>query len=294
MSLRPSVLIYNPKSGRHGAARQVPKLVERLRQSGFAAEPEATAGPGDATRLAREHAARHDIEVAFALGGDGTLREVAKGLLDSDVALGPLPSGTANVLSIPLGLPRNAMAAARALRDAEARPIDVGFANDEPFLMMASAGLDAAVMASPNPWLKRWLGPLGVGISGVGTLAGYRFPPMRLRVDGEEIETPFFSACNIAEFGGPFAIAPEADPRDGRLDLVTFRRPGRWATVGFAFGVLTRRQAHNPDVTVGPFESLEILGPLPYGLQMDGDVLPLETPIRITVESGRLRVLSRR
>ncbi|MEM8929839.1 MAG: diacylglycerol kinase family protein [Acidobacteriota bacterium] len=294
MSLRPAILIYNPKSGRHGAGGLVPKLVEQLRVSGYDATPEATRAPGDATEIARRHAVRGDIEVAFAVGGDGTLREVAKGLLDSDVVLGPLPSGTANVLSISLGLPRRALAAAKAMHEAEPRPIDVGLAGAEPFLMMVSAGLEAAVMKAPNPTLKRWLGPVGIGISGVAELLRYRFPVCRIRVDDDEIETPFFSACNIALFGGPFAIAPEADHRDGRLDLVTFRRPGRWPTFRFALGVLTGRHLRDPDVSVGPFEALEILGPLPYGLQMDGDVLPLAPPIRITVDSGRLRVMSRR
>ncbi|MCG8458877.1 MAG: hypothetical protein MI919_21570, partial [Holophagales bacterium] len=140
MPTRRVVLIYNPKSGRQVAHRAVPKLIATL-SSSFDIEPLPTASPGDATRLAREHAAAADIEVAFALGGDGTLREVAKGLIGSSVALGPLPAGTANVLAYTLRLPRRSLAAARALTRGEVREMDVGMAGDEPFLMMASAGL---------------------------------------------------------------------------------------------------------------------------------------------------------
>ena len=140
--MRSAALIFNPKSGRQFATRVVPKLLEILGAGGFEIEPCPTAGPGDATRLAGL-AAEEGKEVVFALGGDGTLRETAAGLIGTESALGPLPGGTANVLTIALDVPRKPIPAARALVGGSIRSMDVGQAGDEPFLMMVSGGLDA-------------------------------------------------------------------------------------------------------------------------------------------------------
>lgn len=297
---RSGVLIYNPASGRQRARKKLPRLLRSLRDAGYEVEPEPTRGPADATRIAREHAERHDVEVVFALGGDGTLRETAEGLLGSDVILGPLPEGTANVLAYELGLPRTSLRAARAMARAEPRTFDVGLAESLdgarsiPFLMMASCGLDAAVMATQNATLKRLFGPAGVAMSGLRRLFSYRFPPFELEVDGETETVYFFSACNIPQFGGPFRLAPDARTDDGLLDLVTFDRTGRLAAAGLAWGVLTGRHLGRPGVRLRRVEEVTVKETLFDGLQIDGDLLDVPNPVRLRVERGALRVMSLR
>lgn len=283
-------LIFNPMSGRQGAARVLPELLRTLHSHGFVVEPLPTAGPGDAVRLARAQVAAGDVEVVFALGGDGTLREVAAGLIGSDVALAPLPAGTANVLALALGIPSRARAAAQALAHRVTRLIDVGQAGVEPFLMMASCGLDAAVMARQNPSLKKTFGRLAIVASGLRRLIDYQFPTLALELDGEKIEGSFFVAANIPLYGGPFRIAP-ADPADGLLDLVLFQGRGRGATMAFAFDLARGRHLHRPDVVMRRFECLRFLGPSPFGLQVDGDVLAIEPPLEIGIRRQALKVV---
>src|SRR5947208_16333898 len=152
--MRSAALIYNPRSGRQRHARVLDTLLTALRGGGFDVEPVPTAFPGQATELARER--RQSAEVVFAFGGDGTAREVASGLMGGPAALGVLPGGTANLLALALGLPRDPLAAAATLLHLPARPFDVGLAGGTPFLMMVSAGLDAALLASLSTRLK-WL-----------------------------------------------------------------------------------------------------------------------------------------
>ena len=294
--MKKAVLIYNPKSGRQKAAQRMPTLLKLLGDAGYEVKPEPTQGPMDATRKAREHAERHDIEVAFAMGGDGTLREVAEGLLGSDVILGPLPEGTANVLAFELGLPRTSLKAAAAMRDARPRMMDVGMANDVPFLMMASCGLETAVMAHQNASLKRIFGPVGVALGGMGRVFSYRYPPFELILqDGSRESVYFFAACNIPFFGGPFRIAPEARTDDGHLDLVTFHSRGALKTLSLAGGILLRsRHVRRRDVQVRRVRSLEVVRTLHDGLQVDGDVLDVSSPVKLGVEERALRVLSLR
>ncbi len=293
MSLRKAVLIYNPTSGRQVATRVLPAVLGALRAAGFEAEPAATTGPGDATRLAREAATDPRVEVVFAMGGDGTLREAARGLLGSEVALGPLPAGTTNVLALALGLPQNALGAARAMATCRRRQIDVGLAGDEPFLMLVSAGLDAAVMARQDAVAKKRFGKAAVAWTGLGQWWSYDYPRMELRVEGRVAQASHFAACNIPFYAGAFRMAPDADLADGRLDLVLFRGTGRLATLGFARDLALGRHLKRPDVETRRVEELELAGPPgQYQLQIDGDVVSGPVPLKISLSEERLWVMA--
>ncbi len=290
--MRRAVLIYNPKSGRQVAERLLPSVLETLRAAGFEIEPVATEGPGDATRLAREAAAGRPIEAAFAMGGDGTLREVARGLLGTEVALAPLPTGTTNVLSLALGLSRDALGAARVLPGCRKRAIDVGLADDEPFLMMVSGGLDAAVMARQDSAAKKRYGKAAVAWTGVRQWWSYSYPQIELRLDGRTERVSHYAVCNIPFYAGAFRMAPAADPSNGRLDLVLFRGRGRAATLGFARDLALGRHLKRADVESRPVLELEIVGPPEYLVQIDGDVLSGPAPLKISLAEDRLWVLA--
>ena len=105
--MRRAALIYNPTAGRQRHAQVLEAILAALRDGGFDVEPVPTGAAGEATELARRLAAEGGAEAVFAFGGDGTVREVAAGLLGSAVALGIMPGGTANVLALALGLPRD-------------------------------------------------------------------------------------------------------------------------------------------------------------------------------------------
>lgn len=289
--MRRAVLICNPTSGRHRAAAVLAGVVEILEAGGFVVEQRLTGGPGDATGLAAEAAAREEIEVVFGMGGDGTLREVACGLLGTDVALGPLPVGTTNVLTLALGLPRQALAAARVLPRCETRAIDVGLVAGRPFLMQVSSGLDSAVMATQSAVAKKHFGQAAVAWNIMQQWLLYGYPELELRVDGRRERVSHFAACNIPYYAGPFRIAPDAHFDDGRLDLVLFRGRGRFATLGFLRDLALERHVRRGDVEIRPVTEVELVGPRDVVLQLDGDVLAGRAPITITVAADKLRVL---
>lgn len=288
--MRPAVLVYNPKSGRQNARRLLPKVLEVLRTGGFDVAPRPTVGPGDATRLARD-AREEAAEVVFALGGDGTVREVAAGLLGSDTILGILPAGTANVLARAFSLPSEPRAAARALRAAEPREIDVGLVGETPFLMMASCGLDAMVIRQQSPGLKKVLGPAAVALTTLEHWWTYTYPEIELRFAGREERATLAVVANIPYYGGPFRIAPDADVRDRRLDLVLFRGRGRAAALAFGCDLALGQHMRRSDVETVQVEEVEILGPPGLAAQIDGDALSAGPPLRIALASERLRVL---
>jgi len=278
----------------------VSAIAERLAAGGYQAEPLLTAAPGDATRLAREAAAA-GAEAVFALGGDGTLREAAAGLLGSGVPLGPLPGGTANVLTLALGLPRDPVAAAVALARAEPRPLDVGLANGRPFLMMASAGLDAALVADLHPLGKRWLGRIGIAAQGLAAWWSYGYPAIEVLLDGVRYRASFVAVANIALYGGPFRLVPDARPDDRRLDLLLFSGLGRTATLGLVRDLLRGAHLRRPDVRVlpiGPSSAVRISeaagasGAPDVRLQVDGDPFPDPPPVTLALAAETLPVLA--
>lgn len=291
---RHAILIVNRAAGQGRRRHVVPQIVERLAAGGYRAEPRPTAGPGDATRLARE-AAETGAAAVFALGGDGTLRETAVGLLGTRVPLGPIPGGTANVLTRALGLPRDPPAAADVVGRAEPRPLDVGLCGETPFLMMASAGLDAAVVHALHPLGARLLGRLGVALRGLGAWWSYGYPMLEVEARGTLHRASFAVLANIPLYGGPFRIAPASRPDDRRLDLLLFHGTGRAATLGFVRDVARGRHLARPDVEVLPIDAsspVTLAGPPEARFQIDGDPDAARPPVSLRLAVERLAVLA--
>lgn len=290
--MRRGALLYNPAAGRRRAGTLLDRLLAVLAEGGWRVEPVPTAAPGDATRLSRELAREGRVEAVFALGGDGTLREVGEGLIGSDVALAPLPGGTTNVLVQALGLPTSPLAAAVELADAPRHRLAVGLCGATPFLMMVSAGYDAAVMAAlSGPWKARF-GLAAVLAQGLPVWWRYGYPPVEARWEGGGARGVFAAVCNIPLYAGPLAMAPAARWDDDWLDLVLLQTAGRGATLGFVRDLVGGRHLERSDVVAACLREVELAGPPELPLQVDGDPCRETLPVRVRVAAEELRVLA--
>lgn len=288
--MRPAALIYNPRSGRQRHARVLDAIVAALRGGGFAVEPVPTAFPGQATELARAQSLQ--AEVVFAFGGDGTVREVASGLLGSPAALGILPGGTVNLLARALGLPADPVTAAGLLSRLAARSLDVGLAGADPFLMMVSAGLDASALAALDTRLKWRFGQSALLYQGFCEWWRYGYPQLALTADGEPLTASFAVVSNIPYYGGSFRLAPAARPDDGWLDLVVLRSTGRAATLSFTLDLLRSAHLRRRDVEVRRVREVFFDGPAGALAQVDGDVCHDRLPLAVRLAPQRLLVLA--
>lgn len=287
--MRRAALVYNPMAGRRQAAVRAARLAEIFTAADWAVELMETVLPGGGEEPAR-HAAENGVDAVLALGGDGTLRECSAGVLGTETGVGFLPTGTANVMCHTFGLPNHPFHAAAALATGDFARMDVGLCNGTPFLMQASAGIDAAVIATLNPKTKRWLGQGAVATAGVRVLFGYRFPRFEIVIDGEPREVSFAAICNIPFYGGPWRMtAAELD--DGRLHAALFRGRGRPSTLKFALDFVRGKHALRKDVELVPVEEVVIPATPGLQLQMDGDAFPGGLPARVQVAPDQLRVL---
>ena len=291
-SRRSAALVYNPAAGRRRETQLLDRILAVLDRSGWRTEAHATDAPGAATRIARELATSGLVDAVFALGGDGTQREVAAGLHGTDVALAPLPGGTTNVLAHCLGVPARPLAAARCLAGAPRRELAVGRLEGEPFLMMASAGLDARIMDEVSGKAKARWGRAAVLAQGFASWRRHPFRPIRVTWDGRSIEAPFVALCNIPHYAGRFVMAPDARIDRSSLELVAHCGSGRWTALGFALSLLIGRHLGRRDVVHATVDAVTLEGPPEVHLQLDGDPCSLRLPVRISVDPRPLAILA--
>lgn len=289
--MRHGVLILNRSAGRPTAEELIGSICDSIFREGLVVDVVATTCPGDATRIARE-AAAEGADIVFALGGDGTIREAAEGLLGTDVPLGPLPGGTANVLTLALGLPRDPLQVAPALCRLEPRPIQVGMAGERCFLMMASAGLDAYVLAHLDPAMKRRFGKAGIALSGLGAWWSYDYPGIEVEADGAVHRASFAAVTNIPLYGGSFRLTPDARCEDESFQLLLFAGTGRSQTLSFALSVLAGSHLERDDVEVLTVDRVRFAGPPAATIQLDGDATAQKPPLDIRLSPRTLRILA--
>jgi diacylglycerol kinase family enzyme len=154
---------------RRNPQRTLQRTIAALASGGISPHHLATSEPGHAESLAREAIAQ-GADLILVLGGDGTVNEVVQGLVHSNVPLGVLPGGTANVLAMELGLGSRSAPGARKLAAFEPRPVALGRISgsfgSRYFLLMAGAGLDANIVYEVSAGLKHAAGKLAYWAAG--------------------------------------------------------------------------------------------------------------------------------
>jgi diacylglycerol kinase (ATP) len=227
------LIVFNPAAGRRRAQR-LWRVLDLLVQNGIRLELAETGHRGHATVLAREAVAR-GTGLIVAAGGDGTIAEVANGLCGADVPLGVIPLGTANVLAHELGLPFAPRAVAAALAFGRTRLLWPGIARgpsgERLFVQMLGAGFDAAVVHHLSDALKRVLGRGAYVAQSLCEIACYRFPPLRLRLDGEERDAASVIVSKGRYYAGRHLLAPGASPMEPGFTVAIFSRRGPFSAM---------------------------------------------------------------
>lgn len=280
------LVIHNPNAGRRRRRHRLQTVVAELQRAGTLVELVPTAKAGDAERFAR--AARSTAEagngpdVVVAAGGDGTINEVVNGLAGGTLPLALLPMGTANVLAAEIGLEERPDEIVRAILHGLAVPIHLGDANGRRFTLMAGIGLDAEVVATVDPWLKRATGKFAYVVATLQRWLEYRRYRYRIEIDGVLHEAAAAVVANGHYYAGRFVCAGEARLTEPRLHVCLFEKPGRWHAIyymaGLFGGFLPRLKSYR--VVAG--REIAILDEGARPVQGDGDVIA-RLPVRIRV-----------
>ena len=287
-------LIFNPRAGKLlRNPRLVERTIEAVRKHG-PVEVRPTTGPGTAGELARQEVER-GAQWIVALGGDGTVNEVANGMIGSHAALAPLPGGTANVLCVETGVGTNPVKAAEALGRREARRIATGHIKtatmERHFLAMAGTGLDARVVGAVNPTIKDKLGKLAYWVSGFG-LVGRSLAQFESNVDGFVSQRSFSLASRVRNYGGDLEIARTVTLLDDCLEAVSFAGVSSFRYLPYLVGVLIGKPDLFPGVDVRAAQRLEFkaVNGMPVAIQVDGESAGF-LPATVSVVPDSLTIL---
>jgi YegS/Rv2252/BmrU family lipid kinase len=297
--------IVNPVAGGGKAERVVPALEAAMRGAGLSLHIRATEVRGHAIRLAREAVAAGHRRF-LAVGGDGTVNEVANGLLaDASVAggeltLGALPIGTGNDWARTHAIPKRPAEIVRLLASGQTVMHDVGIATCRAggetlrryFVNMAGAGIDAHILSR-----------LGEGKGGtwsylVALLGGLRsFRAPTLDVTGPDFR---FHGPTLAIFAGPgrycgggLEIAPDAAVNDGRLHVTLVKQMSFWRVLGNLPRLFNGTVPQSPHVVSGRLPALDIASDIPVGVEVDGEVIGA-APARFEIVPRAIRVVTAR
>lgn len=250
-----------------------------------------TEGVGHAIEIARE-AAEAELDLAVAWGGDGTLNEVAGGLIGTSTAMGVLPGGTVNVFAREVGIPLKLDRALDVLDSGRARRIPVGFAGERPFLLMAGVGLDGEVVYRLKSGFKDALGVSAFWLDGFRLLASYPMAPLDIRFDGREIVGTGLIAGKIPRYGPRYRITPDARLEEPKLDVVVFQGTNRRDYLRYLAGVLGHFHLKFRDVAHFKTEVLTVgvEGKARARLQLDGEPAG-HAPVELSVRDQALAVV---
>jgi diacylglycerol kinase family enzyme len=278
------LVISNPNAG--GTEGRFKERVTSAMRGDFALEFAESAARGDSTTLAGD-AVSSGFHAVIALGGDGTVNEIAQALVHTKVALGIIPAGTTNVMARSVGIPDDIVEAAAFLASrldsGSTRRVNVGRFNERYFLFGAGIGLDAEVIHSveDRPEQKRRLGHLVFLQRALVTALRYRGidPAISLRVDGGEEERVvlalFANAGPFTYFGRqPLHVFPEVRLREG-LDVFGLQRIGLATLPRLAWAFFVTRShirwsasTYHHDIT-----SVDVRATKPVPVEVDGDYI---------------------
>ncbi|WP_294083836.1 diacylglycerol kinase family protein [Sphaerobacter sp.] len=250
-----------------------------------------TSFPGAARDLARQAAESSDV--VLAVGGDGTVGDVASGLVGTNTPLAIIPTGSANAVARSLGIPLQPAAAARLLvRPHDRRTLDVARAGDRVVVHMAGSGYDALVMRDAQRSLKRLARWLAYVPPALKHLTAPRIQ-YRVTVDGETTE---FAARMVLIANGAFVLDPwlrfgdDIRPDDGVLDVCVFDPPHLAATLTLGLWFLVGHVGRSRFARRLRGRSVRVEASPPAPVELDGDYAGT-TPLEMTVCPAAIQVI---
>jgi diacylglycerol kinase (ATP) len=283
-SFRKLQVIINPAAGVGRPILQA--LNSGLKNTGIDWDVSITHKPGDAERLAKQ-AVEDGADIVGVHGGDGSVMEVASALRGTSTPLAIFPGGTANVMSVELGIPSTDIEASIdfiAKGNYTTRLIDMGKVNDRLFLLRIGIGLEADMMKSADQEIKNRFGMLAYAFSAINEMRNLTPTLYRIRVDGELHESEGIS-CMIANSGnvaiGGLTLSRKIDISDGALDVVVFRSADIASMITVSAAVMSPNAEATDNPRLEHYQGREIVveADPPQTISIDGEVIE---PVTLT------------
>lgn len=284
--------IINPISG-VGSKRKIPKMIEEIfTAKGYSVNISFTEYAGHACELTKQ-AVKDGVKYILAVGGDGTVNEVARSMIHSNAILGIIPKGSGNGLARELHIPMNTKRAIEMIAKENKITIDACQANGQIFFTTCGVGFDAAVSEKFAGEKRR--GSLTYVKSAIEEYLNYRPEIYELLIEGEATlkEKAFLVACaNASQYGNNAYIAPHANITDGKMDVTILSPFTPLDIPSLAFQLFTRKIDRNSKIKMIQAKKLTIIRQNPGVMHLDGDPVIANKHIEISILPKALHVLT--
>ncbi len=279
--------ILNPNSGT-GKPQELETMIHLGLPKSIHVEFRKTERAGHAVELTKEAVAA-GADAVVAIGGDGTVNEIGGALVNTNTALGVLPSGSGNGFARHLGIPMKMVDAIECIRRFNVQIIDTASINGTPFMATAGLGFDAHV-----GWKFANFGKRGfLSYMKVTTLSFFSFKPKKYKliIDGVERETEAFiiNFANAGQYGNNAWIAPHASISDGKLDVCILKSFPALQVPGIVFKLFSKTLDQSKYYEVITAEEIRVIDPAIY--HMDGEPSKADSDILIKVVPKSLKVI---
>jgi diacylglycerol kinase family enzyme len=276
-------LIENAIAGT-GPGGLVARVVDLLERAGASVERCRGVSASEAEQHAITAAHGGDFDALIAAGGDGTIRHAARAVAGTNIPLGVIPLGTANVLAHEIGLVRTARELAHVLQAGSAETIEAPLANGELFLLMAGAGFDGRVIEALSHAVKGRIGKLAYA----GPILRALTRPadsLEVSIDGKLHRTSWVVITNARHYGGRFVIAPSTSVHEKGLRAVLFDAPSRSELVKSLLALAMGQLGTCRHVSVHTCAHVEVRSEMRVPVQVDGDAFGA-TPLVVEARGG--------
>ena len=282
--------ILNPFSGVKINEEIRAAIHQNIDKEQFTYEIIDTQRPHHATELARQ-AAELGYDIVVAVGGDGSVNEVASGLMGTGVTMGILPAGSGNGLAMHLGLGRNVANAVQILNAGKTRVLDMCMLNETPFINLAGVGFDANIAYKYKRSKTRgFMGYLKFSLKEMFT---FKFNEYKIMVDNKAMVVSALSiiVANAPMYGYNFVIAPFAIPDNGKIELVIVRKAPMWRYFFSIYRMLTQTMHKSSLVERFQADSVSITVPKNSYAHIDGEGFEVSDELVFKLLPKAIRVI---
>ena len=290
-SIQHITFIINPISGTQ-SKHEIPDLIDRMMdKERFECKVCITEYAGHAAELAKACAAQGD-DIVVAVGGDGTVNEVARSLVHTKTALGIIPCGSGNGLARHLCIPMDIRKALDIINQAQIVDFDYGVINDLPFFCTCGMGFDAFISLKFAEAGKR--GPITY-VENV-LKEGLKYKPETYEIiddNGTTKYKAFLIACaNASQYGNNAYIAPGATMKDGKMDVIIMEPFNALEAPQIAADLFMKTLGNNSKIKTFRTRKLTIHRQSPGAIHYDGDPIMTNSDIEVHIEHLGIRIVA--
>jgi len=285
------LFIINPISGKKKKQDISKQIIARLNSSRFEIDIKTTDSAGHARKISRE-AVELKVDVIVAVGGDGTINEVASEMINSDAILGIIPGGSGNGLARHLGIPHSVPKALQLINECHSTKIDTATINDVPFISIAGIGFDALIAKEFARSQQRGF----ITYFNIITQQFIKYKPKKYHLffdDQPPLNTRafFISFANSNQFGYNTTIAPNAKLNDGKLDVCIVKKPELFEIPGIANLLLLKRIDRSEYVRIIQSTGLTVKRKKNKVVNIDGEPIKADKTLRVKINPMSLNVI---